>query len=286
MMRQGEELHSMVDIDIREEDKKAVNRYAFFMYGLKVVLLIPYFFLIFFLIMNVPGNSLMWQKYGHSYRIVILAMLIIFILYYLNKKRFFKKIYGIMLSQCDPHHMISYCGALMKHVRREKSWGIQFYNIGAAFYYAGRIEDAKKVVWLMDKYQKTNRDLFLRRLLSGRINFYEKNQEYLQRDCEALTYLSKKVRMDKQTKFFFNVTLSQFKLFDLELQGRYEELYAMYESSYSYHHSMLADVMKNYYMYQAAKNMGNSELAESHRQMVLKCGGTLWYKAALENECR
>ena len=85
-------------------------------------------------------------------------------------------------------------------------------------------------------------------------------------------------------KFFLNVALSQFTSLNLEQQGRYDEMYDLYQSSNSYYNSMLVEVMKNYYMYQAARQMEKNELAEVHRQFVLKNGGTLWYKADLENE--
>lgn len=190
----------------------------------------------------------------------------------------------MLQNQCDPVHFISFCGAMFAYVKKEKSWEQNFYNIGMAFCYAGRIEDAKKIVSLMDKYIITEQCLFWRRILSSEINYFEKNLEELQRDCEILTSVSKGIRMDKKMKFFLNTALSKFTFLNLEQQGRYQEMYDMHQSSYSYYHSMLVDVKKNYYMCQAAQWMEEYELAEAHRRFVLENGGTLWYKTVLENE--
>lgn len=284
MMRQYEEMISLVDIDIREEDKKACKQYICIMNGIKVIYFILLIILLFLIFMNFTGNSLLMEKYEQFNSVIMLLLVFNFFLYYCNKKRFIKKTREILQEQCDPEHMISWCGALTAYAKREKGWGEHYYNVGCALYYVGRIEDAKKIVLLMDKYLMTERDLFLRRLLSAHIDYFEKNQEELQRDCEILTSLSKKITLNKMMTFFLNASLSQFRFLNLEQQGRYDELYAAYQVSYSYYNSMLVEVMKNYYMYQAARHTGKNELAESHRQFVLKNGGTLWYKAALENE--
>lgn len=284
MMRQYKEMISLVDIDIREEDKKACKQYISIMYGIKAIYFIPCILLLFLIFLNFTGNSLLWERYGQLDSLIMLLLFFILFLYYSNKKRFGKKTRNILQKECDPKHMISWYGALTAYVKNEKGWGEHFYNIGCAFYYAGRIEDAKKIVLLMDKYLMTERDLVLRRLLSAHIHFFEKNPEELQRDCEILTSLSKRIKLNKMMKFFLNGALSQFPFLNLEQQGRYDEIYDLYQSSYSYYQSMLVEVVKNYYMCQAARHSGKNETAEVHRQFVLKNGGTLWYKADLENE--
>ena len=284
MMRQYEEMISLVDIDIREEDKKVCKRYISIMNGIKIIYFILLIILLFLIFMSFTDNSLLMEKYRQFDSIIMLLLVFIFFLYYSNKKRFGKKTSEILQSQCDPKHMISLYGALTAYAKSEKGWGVHFYNMGCVFYYVGRIEDAKKIVWLMDKYLVTERDLFLRRLLSTHIDYFEKNQEELQRDCEILTSLSRTIKLNKIMKFFLNVALSQFTSLNLEQQGRYDEMYDLYQSSNSYYNSMLVEVMKNYHMYQAARQMEKNELAEVHRQFVLKNGGTLWYKADLENE--
>ena len=286
MMRQGEELLSFVDIDIREEDKKAANKYMHKMYGILAVFFVPFALIYLYGTINLFISSMSWHMSSYVIDVMYLWFFVFIVLNRYNKIKFVNKMRGILQSECDPEHMLSWCAALMKYLRKNKAWGEYFYNIGCSLYYAGRIEDAKKVVGLMDKYLTVNRDLYLRSLWNSHIHFYEKNQEELQKDCEDLMNLSKKVRLNKQMKFFLKATLSQIAFLNLEQQGRYEELYEMYKASYSYYQSKLVEVMKNYYMYQAAKGMGKNDIAAFHRQTVLNNGGTLWYKADIENECR
>ncbi|MDO5573224.1 MAG: hypothetical protein Q4G60_04500 [bacterium] len=58
-------------------------------------------------------------------------------------------------------------------------------------------------------------------------------------------------------------------------------MYYVYKNLPAYKNNTLTRVKRNYYLYDTAMRMGDTELAEQHKQYILEKGGTLWYKKVL-----
>ena len=286
MTRQGEELFSLVDIEIREEDRKACKKYMNKMYGLRLFIIVPYIVIIYYVFLFITNHDRFTQRSEIVYCIAVGFLIVFLILYCINKRNYLSNLQRILRTECHPEHLLSWYGVLASYYKREKGWGEIFYNIGCALYYMGRIEDAKKIIFLLDKHCKYNTGYLFRYLLSSHINLYEKKQDALKRDCNSLKQVSRRILLGKSAQGLVNSRFLESAILDQELEGNYEKVYGMCEAAKSYNNSMLFQVKKNYYMYQAAMKMGNTELAKIHRDFVLKHGETLWYKTDLENECR
>lgn len=72
-------------------------------------------------------------------------------------------------------------------------------------------------------------------------------------------------------------------LLQLENAEEYQKIYDIFQQGYtSYYDSMLLEVKANYMMYQIAMAMGDEQTAKQHGDFVLKNGGSLWYRKAVE----
>lgn len=57
-----------------------------------------------------------------------------------------------------------------------------------------------------------------------------------------------------------------------------QETVTFRKGTVTYGNSMRVKVKKNYFMYRMAMAMGGVQIAEQHKDFILKNGGFLWYR--------
>lgn len=57
-----------------------------------------------------------------------------------------------------------------------------------------------------------------------------------------------------------------------------QETITFRQGTVTYGNSMLVKVKKNYFIYRMAMAMGDVQIAEQHKDFILKNGGSLWYR--------
>lgn len=272
MTQQYKDFITTVDIDIQPEVQRSADRYYRSAMTIKISALLLLLLAITFSIFD--------SKY--TYPIYGIAFILVF-LYFGYKKWNSRKIRNILLKDCEPARILSFYTALISHSRRNINWDLHFYNTCSSLYYAGRFEDVKKVLTLFPKYCPDNSSRFKYNLIWARLAYHEKDETALSAYCENLDKLAKIVNPKGFFRFAYMESMLYPRLLELENNKEYQLAYDMSQQKhYTYYKSILAPVKVNYFQYRMASAMGNQELAEQHKDFVLKNGGTLWYKQELE----
>lgn len=301
MAPQYQDIISNVNITVRPEDERAADRYYKIAITLKALMLLSsivvficfplifvYFFVRIFMHIDVELDIIGIMNIVLT---VMRLMCIICLIYILNKRIFFRKIKKILLVDCDPVRMLSCLTALLSHSNRtkESSWGLHFYNICVSLYYAGRFEDARKILTLFPKYCPDDDNRFKYALLSARLSYYEKDEAALYMHCQYLSERIERIKKKDLDLFYpiYQEAMQYPILLAMEKDGAWQQAYDMlrqtntaYKPSAS---SMLSQVKNNYLLYRMAKGMGDEQCATYHRDFVLQNGGSLWYKREIEN---
>lgn len=274
MMQQYKDIISTVDIQIQQEERQLANRYY------KTVSLLRNMAGIFVIFTIV---SLVFHlKIQDAVSVLMVAAFLLFIWY---RKTNSAKIRNILLKDCDPVRMLSFHMALIANSKQNKIWGQHFYNICSALYYAGRFDDAKKVLSLFSKYCEDNTSRFSYELLCAKFAYHDKEEAALAAHCGRLEELAKIVYPKGAFQVLYKETIGYGALLQLENAGEYQKIYDMFRQGYtSYYNSMLSEVKANYIMYQMAMAMGDEQTAKQHGDFVLKNGGSLWYRKEVERQ--
>ena len=272
MMQQYKDIISTVDIQIQETDRQSANHYY---KTASLLRSITGVFVIFAIVSLVFHLKMQDAAY--------VLMMISFLLFIWYRKTNSAKIRNILLKDCDPVRMLSFHTALISNSSRNKVWRLHFYNTCSALYYAGRFDDAKKVLALFSKYCSDNASRFSYELLWAKLSYYEKDEAALSAHCKRLEELAKMVHPTGAFRPLYTEAMTYPVLLQLENAKEYQKLYDIFQQGYtSYYDSMISKVKANYMMYQVAMAMGDEQTAKRHRDFVLKNGGSLWYRKAVE----
>lgn len=271
-MQQYKDIISTVDIQIQQADRQSANRYY---KTASLLRSITGIFVIFTMV------SLVFRLKTQD--IACVLMMISFLLFIWYRKTNSAKIRNILLRDCDPVRMLSFHMTLISNSSRNKAWRLHFYNICSALYYAGRFDDAKKVLALFSKYCSDNASRFSYELLCATLSYHEKDEAALSAHCNRLDELAKIVHPTGVFRSLYAEAMGYSILLQLENAKEYQKIYDMFQQGYtSYHDSMLSEVKVNYIMYQMAMAMGDEQTAKQHGDFVLKNGGSLWYRKEVE----
>lgn len=220
--------------------------------------------------------------------IVTLAMLIMVWLLAIRRIRNFKKISNILWVKSDPHKYLSVYCASVAYRKSGHRWDEVFYRIGYALCCAGRVGEAEKIAVLYPKYF-TNASVMQRlyyEFLQMEIALYRMDTQRLEMHFNELCQCEKRKKLRKLVQNFVDqrkIYLYYMKLWD---QCEYNMLY----EQISLHPCKMAleQAKKNYYLYRVAKKIGEDggddweRKAREHRDVVLRWGGTSWYRQNVE----
>lgn len=274
MMQQYKDIISTVDIQIQQEDRRSANHYH------KMVSLLRNMTGIFVIFTIV---SLVFHLKVQNAAFVL--MMVAFLLFSWYRRTNSAKIRNILLKDCDPVRMLSFYMALIENSKQNKVWRQHFYNICSALYYAGRFDDAKKVLSLFSKYCADNTSRFSHELLCVNFAYHEKEEAALPVHCSRLEELAKIVHPTGAFQVLYTEAMGYDALLQMENAGEYQKIYDMFRQGYtSYYDSMLSEVKANYMMYQMAMAMGDERAAKWHGDFVLENGGSLWYRKEVERQ--
>lgn len=225
----------------------------------------------------------MFLNSGIKYFFYILTIILI-ISYGSYRTSSSKKIRGILLEECNPGKMMSFLGALLIHTHRNKNWDKHFYNIAMALFYGGRFSDVEKILPLLKKYCPGTIGDFKYEAIAANMAYYREDEEELIKHCEVLNKIASGIRLNGFDRAIYEEKMHYPHLLNMKHDQNYPVLYKEYLDAQFMRGSMLGEVRRNYYLYETALAMGDGQRAEQHKKFVLMNGGTLWYKADLEEK--
>lgn len=271
MTEQYKDIISMIDIEVREEDKKFIDNYY---RGQMICKLIAIAACIFALGMQLYGTG---QALLATFAAYIIAG--IYVLYWGRKR---KQIRHIMIHACNPQKMLSVYTALVSYSRRSTGWETHLYNIGSALFYAGRFDDVKKVLELFPKYCDTNKGKVFSGILWMRLAYEERDMEQLNAHDTELRRLMEATKLSDTMRVLCQDVLQYPVVLDLENKGEYQTIYEMYQNIYG-GQGMLSQVKQNYMLYRMAEKLGMEEEARKYKDFIIEHGGSLFYVAAVSH---
>lgn len=279
-MPQYQDIIASVNIEVRPEDRRYIDNYY------KRAMFIKAVDLCFMIVMAVVSALGQWRSGVFFFMAFLVALLLV---YRQNKRSAFAKITDALLKDCDPERMLSCLMALLSHSRKSKSlressrWGIHFYNISTGLYYAGRFEEAERILALFPKYCPDNESRFKYELLCARLAYQRKDEAALSEHCRNLNGWAKVVKTQKVLLALYQEAMQYPVLLWMENKGAYGQAYEeLKKKDTSADKDMLSRVRMQYLLCKMAEGMGDKQAAAVHREFVLRNGGSLWYRKELQ----
>lgn len=269
MTQQYQDILSAVNIEIKDEDIKAVSKYANILKAIKVLLVA---LVVIVIVLLMTDSSWTWPVLIGTY-----AFIAVYILY---RYSFSTQMLRLQTHFCRPDRFLSVYMALVAYAKEKSKWELHFYNIAISLIYLARHEDARKITDLFRKYCPTNKGKVCYTLLCIQLAYRERNAELLAKHAEALHRLVACTKLDARTKNLCSEALMLPVRLELENKGEYEELYKVFLQPVVMK-SNLAEVKQKYYLYKIAVKLGKAEEAEEYKAVVLQKGGTTFYREEL-----
>ena len=278
---------SLVEIEIRPENKKFVNHFIYTVRAIKI-LIISWVVIIGTLeIVNIWGmtnwiNALSVDVY---YILLILPPLCLFLLLYVYRYNKTIKIINILTQDCDVVKFLELYSYLMSGAKPWNNyWGVFYYNLGRGLFAAGRMEDAEKVHSLIAKYCTDTWGQFYYEMIAIDLAGYKKNYEEMEAHCQKASYVQNGLQLKTSLRSRYMEIMQYPHFVQLSNRGEYQELYNLLSQYEAKAQSMAAKVSKNFYLYKIALLLGNGEKAKEHKAFVIQNGGSLWYRSAVMTE--
>lgn len=270
-MKPFQDICEKMELKINAEDDSFMRKRVNLLKTVRIcdcVVLVGYFYLVF------VQNPI--RKY------LLFLFLFLFVLNYMGYGYLKHHANHYLMNRCDTKKAISLYSALCKYVET-RHWSTYVYYVAASLYYDGRYEDVVQIIPIMEKYARTDFDHVLIEILYCKLAHHNRNLEELAQHISVLRPLGDRVHLHGIWKHLYFEILEYWELLDLEIRKKYKRLYKRYQNSEAYEGSVLNEVKKNYHLAMIAYEMKNQSLAQQHKNIVVKLGGTLWYKKQLED---
>ena len=269
--QQYRDLAALIDIPKFPQEEKSVKKYWLTVNILKIVTICALVFEIISTILDLDIKSL-----------VGIAAVVLLIIYLWYRCKSMKKFRDILFESCDPVRALAWYGNLIFYTRRKSNWELHFYNVAILLYYSGRIEDAKKVQLLQQKYCPGNLGRMYYEMIEAKLALYMMDREKIENHCSNMYQLSKSVRLKGMMRYLYMERMQYPMLIQMRDRGEYTELYNYILHAVSVRKSLLTEVERNYYLYKVASILGDSEKMHEHRAFVIQRGGALWHRQEME----
>lgn len=209
----------------------------------------------------------------------LITFIVLALLYFFIRTRQEQKVVSLVVDKCDPLEAVSTMLSMMPFTGKKKNFALNAYNTASYLFYAGEFDRMQRVIAVMEKMEdKTTMVEVEIEILWCKLFFQKKDRDELQKHIKKLWELHEKY----QSSMFEGICELTFKYPDFllyEQEGSFQKAYDAYGAVKA--DSNIMEVRKNYAQYEMAVLMGNTELAESHRQAVLAKGGSTWYRGLL-----
>lgn len=268
MTQQYKDIINAIEFEVKEEDKKYAEKYYRRGTLLRVIYIVILVIALYMFMQKIEGRIQ-----------VMLVDLVIGYIYVCYRKKFKDRVYDILNIECNPEKELSIYMTLYSHAGKKTKWEIPLYNIGITLFYAGYLEDAKRISELFLRYCKNSLGRGFYEVLCMRIAYQERDAERLNTHYHSLVKLMNDVKLANVLNC--KEVIQYPMMLELERKGEEETLYMKCKEAF-YGKGILSLVKKNYMLYKVSKKIGLEEASE-YRAFVLKNGGTTFYKKELES---
>lgn len=273
MSKVYQDILSLIDVEIDEEEKARINKYIKKFQMWRVIMYISAFV--------ACGVAI----YGISRGVIWGFLTFVVPFFIMSKNKALRKseadrVRFIINEKCDAGKALSAYVCLTGKGKQKGGWEALLYNICATLNYAGRTEDCEKIMTLFDKYCNNKVGMAYKKLLQISNAYQAQDAEKLNKYVEEMNALiaDKKVMMVMQV-----ASQRAYKypaLLEAEQKGDYEAVHEMLDPNDEID-PRLKLVTDYYRLYKVAKVAGMEEVAAEHRAFVLENGGDTYYKKEL-----
>lgn len=269
MTQQYQDIQAIINVEIMEDDRKYVRGYVRMTQVALVIMVISVVTMLVLWVMDGPG---LWPA--------IIATYFMLAVYYILKHRFRSKLWSKLTVDCRPDLFLESYLATLERVKKSKAWEKHLYTVGNTLMFSGRTEDAKALLELFPKYCPNNEGRMYFTILAMSIAYKEQNMELLTMHTQTMEQLLGLFKANRELKVYAQEAIKHSKKLELELGGRYEELQDLISKERP-PVGNLQLVKRNYTLYKIAMGLGKTEEASEYKAVVLKMGGTTFYKKEL-----
>ncbi|WP_026652981.1 hypothetical protein [Butyrivibrio proteoclasticus] len=276
------ELSSVIDIDIDEDSEKEVKKYMIGAWIIKLIALGLLVFILLFLF-DFVGHifSLYLKVLYFKMGLIVNGTLALVIIYYAYKRYRLGKFYGYLTNDCNPEKFLSTNMALFSHAYKKRNFYLHFANIVTGLLFAGRVEDAVKVLEVMKKYCTDGTGQLFYEIASCDVALFREDLEDLKAHTDCLTEFARRGAVSSHFMKIYKAKTTYYQLVFAYSEGRFDEVNWGIDALFEPAKTNNIRVKRAYYKYRCLCSLGFNDKAEECRKVVLSLGGSTWYARSL-----